>query len=157
MKNAYLAPKRPAPKQGGAPQTTPKCKYLKRNFPMHNGEGKCCMGAWGFRKSPLCKHVFCLRSPVGRSTTTPTTTKVWWWGVVDTGLGGLHECTGYIIQWWATLTSRWDGLSQYMCKKLFQFFFTLRTLPCCTGVALREPKSVKNAHKFVFISDINSQ
>ena len=76
MKNAYLAPKRPAPKQGGAPQTTPKCKYLKRNFPMHNGEGKCCMGAWGFRKSPLCKHVFCLRSPVGRSTTTPTTTKV---------------------------------------------------------------------------------
>ena len=29
--------------------------------------------------------------------------------------------TGYIIQWWATLTSRWDGLSQYMCGKLFHF------------------------------------
>ena len=28
----------------------------------------------------------------------------------------------YITQWWATLTSRWDGLSQYMGKKLFHYF-----------------------------------
>ena len=33
----------------------------------------------------------------------------------------LDWCTGYIIQWWATLTLCWDGLSQYMCKKLFHF------------------------------------
>ena len=33
----------------------------------------------------------------------------------------LTTITGYIIQWWATLKSRWDGLSQYMCKKLFYF------------------------------------
>ena len=33
----------------------------------------------------------------------------------------LIQTTGYIIQWWATLASRWDGLSQYICEKLFHF------------------------------------
>ena len=36
-------------------------------------------------------------------------------------------------------------------------FLILKTLPCCAGMALRKQKTVKNAHKFVFISEENSQ
>ena len=34
--------------------------------------------------------------------------------------------TGYILEWWATLTSRWDCLSQYMCEKLFHFIYEIQ-------------------------------
>ena len=44
------------------------------------------------------------------------------------------------------------GLQMYS-----EFFLTLRTQLCCAGVALRKRKSVKNAHKFAFIADENSQ
>ena len=34
--------------------------------------------------------------------------------------------TGYIIQWWVTQTLHWDGLSQYMCEKLFHFIWMIQ-------------------------------
>ena len=36
------------------------------------------------------------------------------------------SATGYIIQWWTTLTSHWDGLSQYMYEKLFHFILGIQ-------------------------------
>ena len=47
-----------------------------------------------------------------------------------------------------------EGMSLQMCSDLF---LTLRTLPSRARVALRKRKSVKNAHKFPFIADENSQ
>ena len=38
-----------------------------------------------------------------------------------------------------------------------ELILTLRTLPCGAGLASRKQMSVKNAHKFVFIADKNSQ
>ena len=32
----------------------------------------------------------------------------------------------YIIQWWTTLTSHWDGLSQYMYGNLFHFILGIQ-------------------------------